>query len=156
MCLVQGLDDEWSEDEDQEALTIYEGKRRNRISGEEMMTSLIRYCNVYQTSELIDVHVRKIDMYGRMTMVFLHFYRHSSKKPCLYRPRLILEGGAGRGQTTHLGPALLHHLEHLSVHLLDLSTMFCVATRTPEEACAHVKFFYSNFCNDKSENKNKP
>lgn len=57
MCLVQGLDDEWSEDEDQEALTIYEGKRRNRISGEEMMTSLIRYCNVYQTSELIDVHV---------------------------------------------------------------------------------------------------
>lgn len=78
-------------------------------------------------------------------MVFLHFYRHSSKKPCLYRPRLILEGGAGRGQTTHLGPALLHHLEHMSVHLLDLSTMFCVATRTPEEACAHVKFFYFIF-----------
>lgn len=78
-------------------------------------------------------------------MVFLHFYRHSSKKPCLYRPRLILEGVAGRGQTTHLGPALLHHLEHLSVHLLDLSTMFCVATRTPEEACAHVNFFYFIF-----------
>lgn len=53
LCLVQGLDDEWSEEEDQEALTIYEGKRRNRISGEEMMTSLIRYCNVYQTSELV-------------------------------------------------------------------------------------------------------
>lgn len=53
MCIDQGLDDEWSEEEDQEALTIYEGKRRNRISGEEMMSSLIRYCNVYQTSELV-------------------------------------------------------------------------------------------------------
>lgn len=41
-CLDQGLGDEWSEEEDQEALTIYEGKRRNRISGEEMMSSLIR------------------------------------------------------------------------------------------------------------------
>lgn len=55
LCIDQGLDDEWSEDEDQEALTIYEGKRRNRISGEEMMSSLIRYCNVYQTSELVYV-----------------------------------------------------------------------------------------------------
>lgn len=53
--LDQGLGDEWSEEEDQEALTIYEGKRRNRISGEEMMSSLIRYCNVYQTSELVYV-----------------------------------------------------------------------------------------------------
>lgn len=71
---------------------------------------------------------------------FIALNSFSSKKPCLYRPRLILEGPAGRGQTTHLGPALLHHLEHLSVHLLDLSTMFCVSTRSPEEACAHVSW----------------
>lgn len=61
----------------------------------------------------------------------------------MYRPRLILEGPAGRGQTTHLGPALLHHMEHLTVHLLDLSTLFCVPSRTPEEACAHVNFKYN-------------
>lgn len=42
LYLDQGLDDDWSEEEDKESLTIYEGKRRSRVSGEEFMTNLIR------------------------------------------------------------------------------------------------------------------
>lgn len=62
------------------------------------------------------------------------------KGPVSYRPRLLLSGQEGGGQTSHLAPALLHSMEHLSVHSLDLPALFGVAARTPEEACSQVTF----------------
>ncbi|KDR18472.1 ATPase family AAA domain-containing protein 2B [Zootermopsis nevadensis] len=54
----------------------------------------------------------------------------------IHRPRLLLVGSSPRqGQTSHLGPSLLHHMEHVAVHTLDLSSLFEVSGRTPEEAC---------------------
>lgn len=78
-------------------------------------------------------------------MVFLYFYRYLSKKFCLYRFRLILEGGVGRGQIIYLGSVLLYYLEYMFVYLLDLFIMFCVVIRIFEEVCVYVKFFYFIF-----------
>jgi len=66
------------------------------------------------------------------------FHEQFSKDPVTYRPRLLLSGVEGAGQTTHIAPAVLHCAEHLSVFLLDLPALYGVTTRTPEEACAQV------------------
>uniref|UniRef100_A0A673BCZ6 ATPase family AAA domain containing 2B n=1 Tax=Sphaeramia orbicularis TaxID=375764 RepID=A0A673BCZ6_9TELE len=65
---------------------------------------------------------------------FLHF----SRQPTAYRPRLLLAGSPGSGQSSHLAPALLHHLDKLPVHRLDLPTLYSISAKTPEESCAQV------------------
>uniref|UniRef100_A0A8C2ES19 ATPase family AAA domain-containing protein 2 n=1 Tax=Cyprinus carpio TaxID=7962 RepID=A0A8C2ES19_CYPCA len=46
---------------------------------------------------------------------FLHFTTSAYKQPTSYRPRLLLTGPQGAGQSTHLAPAVLHHLEKFTV-----------------------------------------
>ncbi|KAK3744968.1 hypothetical protein QZH41_008494 [Actinostola sp. cb2023] len=60
------------------------------------------------------------------------------KNPITYRPRLLLAGKEGGGQTSHLAPAILHCVEHLSVYPLDLPALYGVTARTPEEACSQL------------------
>ncbi|KAJ8009529.1 hypothetical protein DPEC_G00089820 [Dallia pectoralis] len=69
---------------------------------------------------------------------FLHFTTSALHQPTSYRPRLLLSGPPGSGQSSHLAPAVLHHLDKLSVHLLDLPTLYSVSAKTPEESCAQV------------------
>ncbi|XP_060773730.1 ATPase family AAA domain-containing protein 2B isoform X3 [Neoarius graeffei] len=69
---------------------------------------------------------------------FLHFTTSAYQQPTSYRPRLLLTGPQGSGQTTHLAPALLHHLNKFTVHRLDLPTLYSVSAKTPEESCAQV------------------
>lgn len=69
---------------------------------------------------------------------FLHFTTSALLQPTAYRPRLLLSGPPGSGQSCHLAPALLHHLDRLSVHRLDLPTLYSVSAKTPEESCAQV------------------
>ncbi|XP_040920555.1 ATPase family AAA domain-containing protein 2B isoform X1 [Toxotes jaculatrix] len=69
---------------------------------------------------------------------FLHFSSSALKQPTAYRPRLLLAGAPGSGQSSHLAPALLHHLDKLPVHRLDLPTLYSVSAKTPEESCAQV------------------
>ncbi|XP_036405671.1 ATPase family AAA domain-containing protein 2B [Megalops cyprinoides] len=69
---------------------------------------------------------------------FLHFSLSASQQPSSYRPRLLLAGDQGSGQSTHLAPAVLHYLEKFSVHRLDLPTLYSVSAKTPEESCAQV------------------
>ncbi|XP_068609692.1 ATPase family AAA domain-containing protein 2B [Brachionichthys hirsutus] len=69
---------------------------------------------------------------------FLHFSSTALQQPTAYRPRLLLAGAAGSGQSSHLAPALLHHLDKLPVHRLDLPTLYSVSAKTPEESCAQV------------------
>uniref|UniRef100_A0A6Q2XEQ2 ATPase family AAA domain-containing protein 2 n=1 Tax=Esox lucius TaxID=8010 RepID=A0A6Q2XEQ2_ESOLU len=64
--------------------------------------------------------------------------RSALHQPTSYRPRLLLAGPSGSGQSSHLAPAVLHHLDKLSVHLLDLPTLYSVSAKTPEESCAQV------------------
>ncbi|KAI1897748.1 hypothetical protein AGOR_G00086470 [Albula goreensis] len=69
---------------------------------------------------------------------FLHFTLSASQQPSSFRPRLLLAGDRGSGQSTHLAPAVLHALEKFSVHRLDLPTLYSVSAKTPEESCAQV------------------
>uniref|UniRef100_A0A8D3C6V3 ATPase family AAA domain-containing protein 2 n=1 Tax=Scophthalmus maximus TaxID=52904 RepID=A0A8D3C6V3_SCOMX len=69
---------------------------------------------------------------------FLHFSISALQQPTAYRPRLLLAGPSGSGQSCHLAPALLHHLDKLPVHRLDLPTLYSVSAKTPEESCAQV------------------
>ncbi|OWK10364.1 ATAD2B, partial [Cervus elaphus hippelaphus] len=67
---------------------------------------------------------------------YLHFTMSPYHQPTSYRPRLLLSGERGSGQTSHLAPALLHTLEKFSVHRLDLPALYSVSAKTPEESCA--------------------
>uniref|UniRef100_A0A8C9V9P3 ATPase family AAA domain-containing protein 2 n=1 Tax=Scleropages formosus TaxID=113540 RepID=A0A8C9V9P3_SCLFO len=69
---------------------------------------------------------------------FLHFTMSAYHQPTSYRPRLLLAGDRGSGQSTHLAPAVLHCLEKFSVHRLDLPTLYSISAKTPEESCAQV------------------
>uniref|UniRef100_A0A8C8HAE1 ATPase family AAA domain-containing protein 2 n=1 Tax=Oncorhynchus tshawytscha TaxID=74940 RepID=A0A8C8HAE1_ONCTS len=65
-------------------------------------------------------------------------FQSALHQPTSYRPRLLLAGPPGSGQGSHLAPAVLHHLDKLSVHRLDLPTLYSVSAKTPEESCAQV------------------
>uniref|UniRef100_A0AAR2JD56 ATPase family AAA domain-containing protein 2 n=1 Tax=Pygocentrus nattereri TaxID=42514 RepID=A0AAR2JD56_PYGNA len=76
---------------------------------------------------------------GSACSVFFHFnFVSAYQQPTSYRPRLLLTGPQGSGQSTHLAPALLHHLDKFTVHRLDLPTLYSVSAKTPEESCAQV------------------
>ena len=59
-----------------------------------------------------------------------------------YRPRFLICGGQGMGQSTHIAPALLHTMEHMTVYCLDLPALYGVTSKTPEEACSQVGCIY--------------
>lgn len=65
---------------------------------------------------------------------------HPHSLPTVHRPRLLLCGAPGGGQSSHLGPALLHALEEFPVKILDMSSIFGVSTCTPEEALTQVNW----------------
>lgn len=60
-------------------------------------------------------------------------------QPTSYRPRLLLEGRLGSGQSSHLAPAVLHTLEKFTVYTLDMAVLFGASATAPEETCAQVK-----------------
>ncbi|KAL3192576.1 hypothetical protein MRX96_058990 [Rhipicephalus microplus] len=64
--------------------------------------------------------------------------RFAATRSASHRPRLLICGQPGLGQTTHVAPAVLHLLEHLPLHRLDLPSLHSVTARAPEEACAQV------------------
>ncbi|XP_046875048.1 ATPase family AAA domain-containing protein 2-like isoform X1 [Hypomesus transpacificus] len=69
---------------------------------------------------------------------FLHLARSAAHQPTSHRPRLLLTGRPGAGQSAHLAPAMLHALERFSVYTLDVAVLFGVSSTSPEEACAQV------------------
>ena len=57
-----------------------------------------------------------------------------------HRPKLLLSGHVNQGQSSHLAPAVLHVMERLPVHTLDLPSLFAVSAKTPEESCSQVGY----------------
>jgi len=55
-----------------------------------------------------------------------------------HRPRLMISSSGGQGQTTYIGPALLHFLEKFPCQKLDIPALFSNSARTPEEACNQI------------------
>uniref|UniRef100_A0A672YF32 ATPase family AAA domain containing 2 n=1 Tax=Sphaeramia orbicularis TaxID=375764 RepID=A0A672YF32_9TELE len=65
--------------------------------------------------------------------------KNAVKQPTSHRPRMLLAGRPGAGQTSHLAPAVLHALERFTVHSLELAVLFGGSGgASPEEACAQV------------------
>ena len=73
---------------------------------------------------------------------YLKFSSHPHATPAVHCPRLVLCGEKAMGQSTYLGPALLHALEDLPMKTLDLSVLFGSSSKTPEEACAQVSSWF--------------
>ncbi|XP_041844820.1 ATPase family AAA domain-containing protein 2-like isoform X2 [Melanotaenia boesemani] len=59
-------------------------------------------------------------------------------QPTSYRPRLLLAGRPGSGQSSHLAPAVLHALEKFTVYTLDMAVLFGASATLPEETCAQI------------------
>ena len=51
---------------------------------------------------------------------------------------MLLHGSSENGVSAHLAPAILHHMEKVPVHLLDLPTLYANSAKTAEEACSQV------------------
>ncbi|XP_061529884.1 ATPase family AAA domain-containing protein 2-like isoform X2 [Phycodurus eques] len=68
----------------------------------------------------------------------LNIERSALSQPTSYRPRVLLEGRHGSGQTSHLAPAVLHALEKFTVYTLDMAVVFGTSAIAPEEACAQI------------------
>lgn len=77
---------------------------------------------------------------------YLSLSSHPHAIPMVHRPRLILCGAEGMGQSSLLSPALLHALEEFPVKTLDLTTVFATSTKTPEEACTQVRTLCDSTC----------
>ncbi|XP_070796449.1 ATPase family AAA domain-containing protein 2 isoform X1 [Pituophis catenifer annectens] len=69
---------------------------------------------------------------------FLNFNRNAYHQPTSCRPRLLISGKPEYGQASHLAPAVIHALEKFPVYTLDLSILFGVSSKTPEETCAQL------------------
>ena len=55
-----------------------------------------------------------------------------------HRPRLMIVGSEGQGQTTYIGPSLLHFMEKFPCQKLDIPALFSNSARTPEEAANQI------------------
>ncbi|XP_062384695.1 ATPase family AAA domain-containing protein 2-like isoform X3 [Sardina pilchardus] len=69
---------------------------------------------------------------------FLQTMRSAALHPTSHRPRLLLSGRPGSGQTTHLSPAVLHALEKFTVYTLDMVSLFGDCTKSAEQACCQI------------------
>ncbi len=61
-----------------------------------------------------------------------------NSKEFSYRPRVLIQGRPGQCISTYIGPAILHHLEKLPCHKLDIPSLFSNSARSPEEAMFHI------------------
>ncbi|XP_034385082.1 ATPase family AAA domain-containing protein 2-like isoform X3 [Cyclopterus lumpus] len=68
----------------------------------------------------------------------ISLHRSVLSQPTSYRPRLLLEGRLGSGQSSHLAPAVLHALEKFTVYTLDMAVLFGASATAPEETCAQI------------------
>lgn len=70
--------------------------------------------------------------------IFAFSSRSAARHPTSHRPRLLLSGRPGSGQTTHVAPAVLHALEKFTVYTLDMASLFGDCTTSAEQACCQV------------------
>ncbi|KAM7317083.1 ATPase family AAA domain-containing protein 2 isoform X2 [Alexandromys fortis] len=69
---------------------------------------------------------------------FLHLNRNTCYQPMSFRPRLLIVGEPGFGQSSHLAPAVIHALEKFTVYTLDIPVLFGISTTSPEETCSQM------------------
>lgn len=95
---------------------------------------------VYSEDEDVDIYCRGHTSQCKSPKpnCVLNFNRSVLSQPTSYRPRMLLEGRPGSGQSAHLAPAVLHTLEKFTVYTLDMAVLFGSCAATPEETCAQI------------------
>ncbi|KAM6973008.1 ATPase family AAA domain-containing protein 2-like [Aplochiton taeniatus] len=110
-----------------------QGLKRKR--GQDLISSILEDDVLYSGDEGTSTGISK-QMANKGN--FLCLSKTAVNHPTTYRPRLLLSGRPGAGQSSHLAPALLHSLEKFTVYTLDMAVLFGVSSTSPEEACAQV------------------
>uniref|UniRef100_A0A4W6E9R9 ATPase family AAA domain-containing protein 2 n=1 Tax=Lates calcarifer TaxID=8187 RepID=A0A4W6E9R9_LATCA len=77
-------------------------------------------------------------LHPSQSLCHLLLCRSVLSQPTSYRPRLLLEGRPGSGQSSYLAPAVLHALEKFTVYTLDMAILFGASATAPEETCAQI------------------
>uniref|UniRef100_A0A4W6EBF2 ATPase family AAA domain-containing protein 2 n=1 Tax=Lates calcarifer TaxID=8187 RepID=A0A4W6EBF2_LATCA len=78
------------------------------------------------------------ELHPSQSLCHLLLCRSVLSQPTSYRPRLLLEGRPGSGQSSYLAPAVLHALEKFTVYTLDMAILFGASATAPEETCAQI------------------
>ena len=118
-------EDEYTSDDDDNSASIFEPRAAPGSTRSARYTRRMR---------------QRVDEQAPPNRVFFSGFENLLRSVSVYRPRLLICGKRGMGQSTHLAPALLHAAEHVAVRCLDLPTLYGSASKTPEEACAQVQY----------------
>uniref|UniRef100_A0AAQ5Z0V8 ATPase family AAA domain-containing protein 2 n=1 Tax=Amphiprion ocellaris TaxID=80972 RepID=A0AAQ5Z0V8_AMPOC len=108
-----------------------QGLKRRRQQGAVLLRLCLLLCFYFQTNFKSGSWYGKNCIFGVYTLSVL-------SQPTSYRPRLLLEGRPGSGQSSHLAPAVLHALEKFTVYTLDMAMLFGASATAPEETCAQI------------------
>ncbi|KAL6108851.1 atad2 [Pungitius sinensis] len=100
---------------------------------DDLMFSEEEDSEVCATGETVHSHLKIPAVKGLISL-----NRSVLSQPTSYRPRLLLEGRLGSGQSSHLAPAVLHTLEKFTVYTLDMAVLFGASATAPEETCAQI------------------
>ncbi|XP_040020597.2 ATPase family AAA domain-containing protein 2 [Gasterosteus aculeatus] len=103
------------------------------VSEDDLMFSEEEDSEVCATGEAAHSHLKIPAVQGPLSL-----NRSVLSQPTSYRPRLLLEGRLGSGQSSHLAPAVLHTLEKFTVYTLDMAVLFGASATAPEETCAQI------------------
>ncbi|KAL0963386.1 hypothetical protein UPYG_G00305710 [Umbra pygmaea] len=115
-----------------------QGLKKHKKDNTVLPASMLEEDLLYSEDEDSSADLNRVPPDATATGGFLHFSRNVLNQPTSYRPRLLLSGRPGSGQSSHLGPAVLHALEKFTVYTLDMAVLFGVSTTSPEEACAQI------------------
>ena len=124
------------------------GSKETQESGGLVVASMETACSSNNSQQSMDTHCQLSSQTSTASTSsssvfsqqrYLSLSSHPHAIPMVHRPRLILCGAEGMGQSSLLSPALLHALEEFPVKTLDLTTVFATSTKTPEEACTQVR-----------------
>ncbi|KAM6100881.1 LOW QUALITY PROTEIN: ATPase family AAA domain-containing protein 2-like, partial [Pterocles gutturalis] len=85
----------------------------------------------------VDPALRRPGCFDREFLFSLPNKENVHYQPTSCRPWFLLVGEPGRGQASHLAPAVIHALEQFPVYTLDLSVL-CASTATAGETCAQL------------------
>ncbi|XP_041104540.1 ATPase family AAA domain-containing protein 2-like isoform X2 [Polyodon spathula] len=93
---------------------------------------------IYSDDEGQSVYENNSSHKSRQQKPFLQYNRSAHYNPTSYRPRFLLAGRSGDGQSSHLAPAVLHALEKFTVYTLGIAVLYGVSAASPEETCAQL------------------
>uniref|UniRef100_A0A3B4AX49 ATPase family AAA domain-containing protein 2 n=1 Tax=Periophthalmus magnuspinnatus TaxID=409849 RepID=A0A3B4AX49_9GOBI len=121
---------------------VYCGADIKAVCSEAALCALRRrYPQIYSSSQKLVLDVNSIAITSKDFMTAMAKMVPAAQvlsQPTSFRPRLLLQGRPGSGQSSYLAPAVLHALEKFTVYTLDMAVLFGASATAPEETCAQI------------------